>query len=299
MTVDFDNAEPAALILPLTETIERDRFPLLPHIRALKQILAMRALLLASIAIACCAGVAVADPADDSLATSHGFSGPRQGPAKVISASPQRAPVEVLRGSSPAPPEAAAVSVEVLSFGDAGSQRVTVARGVVAALEPQSLPKETVSFADPRQKSVTVMRGSVEHDVTTDLFAPAQDGEFDRVAFAVEAIESRHGADPRMWRPELGGPQGPMQVSLAAAIDVGNGDRFDLRQNRLLGRAYLARMFRQYGRWGDALAAYNWGPRNVDAWIAAGRPADRLPLGVSRYVDRVLREALVAGQQRW
>jgi len=175
---------------------------------------------------------------------------------------------------------------------------VTVARGVVAALEPQSLPKETVSFADPHQKSVSVLRGSALHDFTADLFAPAQEGEFDRVAFAVEAIESRHGADPRMWRPELSGPQGPMQVSLAAAIDVGGGDRFDLRQNRLLGRAYLARMFRQYGTWGDALAAYNWGPGNVDAWIGAGRPADRLPLGVIRYVARVLRDALVASEPR-
>jgi len=158
------------------------------------------------------------------------------------------------------------------------------------------LPIETVSFSDPRQQSVSILRGSAQHDFAADLFAPAQEGEFDRVAFAVEAIESRHGADPRMWRPELDGPQGPMQVSLAAAIDVGGGDRFDLRQNRLLGRAYLARMFRQYGNWADALAAYNWGPRNVDTWIAAGHPVDRLSLGVTCYVARILRDALIAEQ---
>jgi len=281
------------LIELLTETIERDRFPLWPRIRALKQILAMRALVLASIVIACCARLAVGDPAGDSLATAHSFSG---GQAKVAFASPQRAPVEVMRGASHVLPGAGAVSVEVLSFDDAGCQRVTVARGIVAASEPRSLPIEMVSFADPRQQSVSILRGSAQHDFTADLFAPAQDAEFDRVAFAVEAIESRHGADPRMWRPGLGGPQGPMQVSLAAAIDVGGGDRFDLRQNRLLGRAYLARMFRQYGNWADALAAYNWGPRNVDTWIAAGRSADRLPLGVTRYVARVLRDALIADQ---
>jgi hypothetical protein len=241
--------------------------------------------------MACCARVAVGDPAGGSVSPAQGFSGPR-----VISASPQGAPVKVLRGTSPGPPDAGAVSVEVITFGDAGFQRVTVARGVVSVVVPRSLPKETVNFADLGQKSVSILRGSAQHDFTADLFAPAQDGELDRVAFAVEAIESRHGADPRMWRPEVNGPQGPMQVSLAAAIDVGNGDRFDLRQNRLLGRAYLARMFRQYGGWADALAAYNWGPRNVDAWIAAGRPADQLPLGVTRYVARVLRDALIAGQ---
>jgi hypothetical protein len=85
-----------------------------------------------------------------------------------------------------------------------------------------------------------------------------------------------------------------MQVTAAAAIDVGGGDRFDVAENRLLGRAYLARMYRRYGNWPDAVAAYNWGPGNVDSWIGAGRAADRLPLEVERYRDRVLRVAALA-----
>jgi hypothetical protein len=89
-----------------------------------------------------------------------------------------------------------------------------------------------------------------------------------------------------------------MQVSAAAASDVGGGDRFDLRENRLLGRAYLARMFRRYGNWSDALAAYNWGPGSLDAWIAAGRPAARMPDEVARYVALVLRDALIT-LARW
>src|ERR1700687_1250435 len=67
--------------------------------------------------------------------------------------------------------------------------------------------------------------------------------------------------------------------------DGGGGARFDLRSNRLLGRAYLAQMFRRYGNWGDALAAYNWGPGNLDQWIAAGRPAYRLAFGGARDVS--------------
>jgi soluble lytic murein transglycosylase-like protein len=86
-----------------------------------------------------------------------------------------------------------------------------------------------------------------------------------------------------------------MQVSAAAARDTGGGDRFDLKQNRLLGRAYLARMFRRYGNWPDALAAYNWGPGNVDRWLAGGRDALRLPLETTRYIARVLRDAGTAG----
>jgi len=49
----------------------------------------------------------------------------------------------------------------------------------------------------------------------------------DRIAFAVDAVESGHGTDPKMWTPNLDGPQGPMQVSAAAAEDAGGGDRFD------------------------------------------------------------------------
>jgi len=113
-------------------------------------------------------------------------------------------------------------------------------------------------------------------------------------AFAVDGAESSHGADLRMWRNAPNGPQGPMQVTSAAAIDVGGGDRFDVGENRALGRAYLARMFRRYGNWPDAIAAYNWGPSSLDAWIAAGRGTDSFPLEVERYRDRVLRDAALA-----
>ena len=93
-----------------------------------------------------------------------------------------------------------------------------------------------------------------------------------RIAAAVHGVKSRYGTDARMWRLDnIGGPQGPMQVSAAAALDVGGGNRFDVYENMLLGRFYLARMFRRYGSWSDALAAYNWGPGNVDQWIARGR----------------------------
>jgi soluble lytic murein transglycosylase-like protein len=98
-----------------------------------------------------------------------------------------------------------------------------------------------------------------------------------------------------MWRSELDGPQGPMQVSAAAALDVGGGDRFDLRQNRLIGRAFLARLYERYGNWPDAIAAYNWGPGHLDQWIAEGRPAERLPQETARYLLKVLRDALLLG----
>ena len=110
----------------------------------------------------------------------------------------------------------------------------------------------------------------------------------DRVAFAVDGVELSHGADVKMWRSNLDGPQGPMQVSAAAAMDVGDGDRFDPSENRILGRAYLARLYRRYANWVDAVAAYNWGPGHMDAWIDSGRPIDKFPETVALYRVRVL-----------
>ncbi len=113
----------------------------------------------------------------------------------------------------------------------------------------------------------------------------------DRVASAVDGAESSHGNDMAMWRPDPSGPQGPMQVSEAAAADVGGGDRFDSLQNRTIGRAYLVQLYGRYGNWPDAIAAYNWGIGKMDAWVRAGRPPDQFLVGVAVYLRRVLHES--------
>ena len=119
--------------------------------------------------------------------------------------------------------------------------------------------------------------------------------EVDRVAYAVDGAESSHGKDRSMWRPDTAGPQGPMQVGEKAAIDVGGGNRFDLGQNREIGRAYLALLHRRYGNWPDAISAYNWGLGRLDLWIREGRPPEKLAGGVSRYVHRVLQDSSLCG----
>jgi Transglycosylase SLT domain len=116
--------------------------------------------------------------------------------------------------------------------------------------------------------------------------------DLDRIALAVDRFESSYGADPLMWRPDPEGPQGPMQVSAAAAADSGGGDRFDMVQNRLLGRTYLSGLYRRYRNWPDAVAAYNWGPGNMDVWIGRGRQPDAMPATVALYRVRVMAAAL-------
>jgi hypothetical protein len=269
-----------------------------------------RAAALAAVVLACGAGWAMAgDGARRTAANARALAAAAavaRGPVDVETVSvgdSQHASVRVVRGRGrSAPPTAPPVSAETtVSFGGGDGTLVTVLRGGSASPvrrpEPASQTRsETISFADPLQPAVTVVRGIPPPDeAAVGLFGPASGGELDRIAFAVDGVESRHGADPRMWRPEPDGPQGPMQVSAKAAVDVGGGDRFDLRQNRLLGRAYLAQMFLRYGNWVDALAAYNWGPGNLDLWIAGGRRADQLPLDVARYVARVMRDAVISG----
>ena len=97
--------------------------------------------------------------------------------------------------------------------------------------------------------------------------------ELDRIAYAVDGAESSHGTNPAMWRPNPAGPQGPMQVSDKAARDVGGGDRFDIAQNRAIGRAYLALLYRHYANSPDALSAYSCGaylPRAVFVGARSG-----------------------------
>jgi Transglycosylase SLT domain len=212
-------------------------------------------------------------------------------------------PVKIIRGGVTKQPGEKTEAAEIITFAGPQASTVRVLRGdgehrgaAPAPLHPsKGITTQLVTFANFAGRSVSILRGSVPETTATELFGPALAADLDRVAFAVDGAESSHGLDLRMWRTQLAGPQGPMQVSEAAAIDVGGGDRFDIAENRALGRAYLARMYGRYGNWPDAIAAYNWGPGNVDAWIGRGRAASSLPIEVERYRDRVLRDAALSG----
>src|SRR3954469_16474248 len=202
----------------------------------------------------------------------------------------QHAPVKVVRGASST--GAVQMRREILIFGSGSGQQVAVFRGII---EPDSTPGGPSADINARPKSGMFRSGATSHEAfSAELFSFASKEEFDRIAEAVHGVESRYGTDLRMWRlDDLNGPQGPMQVSAAAAFDVGGGNRFNVYENILLGRAYLARLLRRYGRWSDALGDYNWGPGNVDQWITRGRNAAQLPMETARYIERVLQLAFM------
>ncbi|MFM6959539.1 MAG: lytic transglycosylase domain-containing protein [Schleiferiaceae bacterium] len=121
-------------------------------------------------------------------------------------------------------------------------------------------------------------------------------GAFDAVAEAVKMVESR--GDPYAVSPR--GAVGPMQTMPSTLRDPGYGVRpaqsnTPAEQERV-GRDYLRAMISKYpGRLDHALAAYNWGPRNADAWIAAGADPTKLPKETREYIPAVMAR-LGAGQ---
>lgn len=78
------------------------------------------------------------------------------------------------------------------------------------------------------------------------------------------------------------GAQGLMQLMPATARSLGVSDSFDPEQNVMAGTRFLADLLKRYnGDLDSALAAYNWGPGNVD------RRPERLPRETREYLVRV------------
>lgn len=83
------------------------------------------------------------------------------------------------------------------------------------------------------------------------------------------------------------GARGLMQLMPAVIRTYGITDAFDPVQNALGGARWLSKLYRKYNNWPKAIAAYNWGPGNVDR-----KP--RLPPQTQAYVKNVMGKAAAA-----
>ena len=93
-------------------------------------------------------------------------------------------------------------------------------------------------------------------------------------------IKAESDFNPQAVSPA--GARGLMQLMPATARSLGVSDSFDPEQNVMGGTCFLKDMLQRYGGNVDAaLAAYNWGPGNVD------RRPDHLPRETRDYLARV------------
>jgi soluble lytic murein transglycosylase-like protein len=95
------------------------------------------------------------------------------------------------------------------------------------------------------------------------------------------------------------GAGGIMQIMPDTAKGLGVTDVRDPTQNIHGGANYLKQQLVKYnGNINHALAAYNWGPGNVDKWLAAGGDPSKLPAETQNYIATVKarNDALQQGQ---
>lgn len=89
------------------------------------------------------------------------------------------------------------------------------------------------------------------------------------------------------------GEIGIFQLMPSTAAELGV-DAFDPIQNIEGGVKYLAQMYRKFGSWPLAVAAYNWGPDKVGKATNSGKGICSFPASVRGYVSFVLGAGVLA-----
>lgn len=146
----------------------------------------------------------------------------------------------------------------------------------------------TAAPAQPPQISA-----SATATAATSTPAPSQRQDIDGL---ISSTAGRHGVDPDLVRAVItaesdfdsksvssAGAMGLMQLMPGTAQDLGVRNPFDPAQNIDGGTRYLAQLLRRFdGDEKKALAAYNWGPGNVER-------GGKLPEETRNYLQKVSR----------
>jgi hypothetical protein len=82
------------------------------------------------------------------------------------------------------------------------------------------------------------------------------------------------------------GAAGLLQLMPGTAKGLGVTDVMDVDQNLNAGYKYANQMYTKYGDWGLAMAAYNWGPGNLDKYLAGTKSS--MPTETINYVNKTV-----------
>ena len=102
---------------------------------------------------------------------------------------------------------------------------------------------------------------------------------------ATRLVKQESSFNPHAKSPV--GAMGLTQLMPDTAKMLGVSDPFNAAENLAGGFKYLSGLYKQFGSWGHALAAYNWGPGNVQAWLARGGNMADLPAETRQYVATI------------
>lgn len=119
------------------------------------------------------------------------------------------------------------------------------------------------------------------------------------IRLVLEAAAAFVGVDPSLikaiawvesnWKPRAQSPvgaRGLMQLMPSVCTDQGVTDVVDPAQNVIAGARHIRAQLKRFGNLKLALAAYNWGPRNVAEKHVKG--GGELPATVEDYCSKVL-----------
>lgn len=201
--------------------------------------------------------------------------------------------VFALRAQQPGPREAMEAAAEKQRAAVQEAMRESLAKQTASVRRQIGAPEDDSFFIVPMPPVAAVEAGEMTADcdplppeMTTPLVARHAEasGVAPSILRAVIAQESAY----RPCAISRAGAQGLMQLMPATARHLGVTDPLDPEQNVEAGSRFLKELLDRYG--GNlvmALAAYNAGPSNVDAY--GGVP----PFSeTGRYVDQVLRRVM-------
>ncbi len=171
------------------------------------------------------------------------------------------------------------------------SRAVSTLQAYMANLDESAALVRRTGSAEPSQEPGPVAPEQVQQK-DLRLSEPSRGVNLEQV---IEKAASRYGVEAGLIKAvikaesnfnpravSLAGAQGLMQLMPATARGLGVTDAFDPEQNVMAGTRFLKQLLNRYDGDLDAtLAAYNWGPGNVD------RRADQLPRETRDYLVKV------------